>query len=190
MTMMSKKYLPSALLATAATALVCAHAFTASAPSGSASTALTSVVLTDRATVESPQKLAALSDVVAFGQFTAVVGTGLGSQFGMATAGLGDPQVEVWNFHVSRYLRGTGEADLRVVRYNSSTVTSGESTIETAVPALVFLSGVHGGARVVIGGDQGLAYVGTTGFTRVVGTQTVPGMQGSTVDAIAALVRP
>lgn len=107
----------------------------------------------------------------------------------MGIAGPGDPPVQLWEFRVSRYLQGTGSGSEIVVRYDSSQVASGESSVQAGRPYVAFLSPLRAGTRIVVGGDQGLATVDAQGRTRSFGSQPVPGMAAESVAALEARLR-
>jgi hypothetical protein len=133
-------------------------AFADSPSRGSAEPASDKVVIhADRYQVGSAAELADLSDHVVSGEFVGVARSGIGSEYGLASPNdTSQPPVQVWKFKVERTLKGDEKSEILVVRYDAGKVVSEDSPVSQGMRAVLFLTKEINGARVVVGGDQGI----------------------------------
>jgi hypothetical protein len=129
-----------------------------STSAGGAESASEKVVInSDRYEVGSAAELADLSDYVVSGEFVGVARSGIGSEYGLARPeDASQPPVQVWKFKVEQTLKGDEKSEVLVVRYDAGKVVSEDSPVSQGMRAVLFLSKEINGARVVVGGDQGI----------------------------------
>ncbi|MFF5076428.1 hypothetical protein ACFY36_05210 [Actinoplanes sp. NPDC000266] len=139
-------------------AAVAGIVFAGSPSRGSAEPAPEKVVIhTDRYEVASASELADLSEQVVSGEFIGVARSGMGGEYGLAQPDdAAQPPVQVWKFKVDKTLKGAEKGEVLVVRYDAGKVASDDSPVSGGMRAVLFLSREVNGARVVVGGDQGI----------------------------------
>jgi hypothetical protein len=96
----------------------------------------------------------------------------------MNAATAGDPVVMLWTFHVDSVLKGTASGDITVARYDSNSVSADQRSVSEGLSAVLFLSRDINGARVVIGGNQGLLLLGAGG-SLAVSDPALPALSGA-----------
>jgi hypothetical protein len=111
----------------------------------------------DRLEVGSAAELAKLSEQVVSGEFVGVARNGMGGEYGLARPDdINQPAIQVWKFKVEKTLKGDAKGEVLVTRYDANKVVSEESPVSQGMRAVLFLSKEINGARVVVGGDQGI----------------------------------
>lgn len=124
----------------------------------------TRVLHLDHAAMSSAAQLSSFADVVVKGRFTGQVDRGLASEYRMASAGAGDVPVKLWNFRVEHTFKGQPGSDVLIAAYDTDAVTSEDVPIISAgSTAVVFLTEQVNGARVIVGGNQGMLALASDG---------------------------
>jgi hypothetical protein len=150
---MASTGLAAAIAATSVAFAAGGEASKASSTTGSSR----AIVTHERMAIDSAAVLAEYSDYIAAGTFVRIAGTGVASDYGLGTPlNPNDPVVNLWEFHIDRVFKGTGPTNVLVVRYNQDQIESDETPLAPGTSAVAFLSADFNGARVVIGGDQGV----------------------------------
>jgi len=176
--------------AIAATAIAFAVGGESASRASSTTGSSKAIVSHERMEIDSAAVLAGYSDYIVAGTFVRVAGTGVASDYGLGTPlNPNDPAVNLWEFHVDRVLKGTGPADVLVVRYTADQVESDETPLNPGMSAVAFLSADYNGARVVIGGDQGVLRRGGSGELAPISDKVKALTDASSEDGLAEAVK-